>query len=122
MRNFNSLGLGVIAVSSIFLATPVQAAGELAEVKAIQAVIAKESGRPAYAPGKGVAFKASDHVYVKSALAVDFTCRCIVASGQAASRPISSSPKPPTSMSPRPWGLIIRRNWPRQQTPPARCG
>lgn len=75
MRNFNSLGLSVFAVSSVFLAAPVQAAGELAEVKAIQAVIAKESGRAAYAPGKGVAFKASDHVYVKSALAVDFTFR-----------------------------------------------
>lgn len=36
---------------------------------------AKESGRPAYSPGHGVAFKPADHVFVKSALAVDFTYR-----------------------------------------------
>ena len=35
----------------------------------------KESGRPAYSPGHGVTFKAADHVFVKSALAVDFTYR-----------------------------------------------
>jgi hypothetical protein len=34
---------------------------------------AKESGRPAYSPGHGVAFKPVDHVFVKSVLAVDFT-------------------------------------------------
>jgi hypothetical protein len=36
---------------------------------------AKESGRPAYSPGHGVAFSPADHVFVKSALAVDFTYR-----------------------------------------------
>lgn len=35
----------------------------------------KESGQPAYRPGHGVNFKPTDHVFVKSALAVDFTYR-----------------------------------------------
>ena len=35
----------------------------------------RRSGHPAYSPGQGVAFKPSDHVYIKSALAVDFTYR-----------------------------------------------
>ncbi len=80
MRNFNSFRLAAVALSGAFLSgavlsAPAQAAGEIAEVKAIQAVIAKESGRPAYAAGKGVNFKASDNVFMKSALAVDFTFR-----------------------------------------------
>ena len=37
--------------------------------------ITQEAGRPTYSPGHGVAFKPSDHVYIKSALAVDFTYR-----------------------------------------------
>jgi hypothetical protein len=36
---------------------------------------ARESGRPAYSPRTAVRFKASDNVFVKSALAVDFTPR-----------------------------------------------
>ena len=43
------------------------------EADALQAGLGQESGRPAYSPGHGVAFKASDHVYIKNALAVDFT-------------------------------------------------
>jgi hypothetical protein len=35
----------------------------------------RETGRPAYSPGHGVNFKHSDHVFVKSALTVDFTYR-----------------------------------------------
>ena len=45
------------------------------EAAALQARAGQEAGRPAYSPGRGVAFKTSDHVYIKSALAVDFTYR-----------------------------------------------
>jgi len=45
------------------------------EADALQAKLGQESGKPAYSPGHGVAFKASDHVYIKNALAVDFTYR-----------------------------------------------
>jgi hypothetical protein len=38
-------------------------------------VAARESGRPAYSPATGVKFKASDNVFVKSALEVNFTYR-----------------------------------------------
>ena len=47
----------------------------LAEAGALQALTATESGRPAYSPATAVRFKASDNVYVKSALAVNFTYR-----------------------------------------------
>lgn len=47
----------------------------LKEASEIQALAAKESGRPAYTPETAVKFKASDNVYLKSALAVDFTYR-----------------------------------------------
>ena len=40
-----------------------------------QTAESKETGHPAYSPGHGVNFKLSDHVFVKSALAVDFTYR-----------------------------------------------
>lgn len=50
-------------------------AADMAEITAIQATAARESGRPAYAPGKGTPFKKSDNVFLKSALAVDFTFR-----------------------------------------------
>jgi len=60
-------------------AAPIAAAasepGELKEAAAILAAESKESGRPAYSPGHGVHFKPGDHVFVKSALAVDFTYR-----------------------------------------------
>jgi hypothetical protein len=49
--------------------------GSMKEADALQAKAGQEAGRPAYSPGKGVTFKASDHVYIKSALAVDFTYR-----------------------------------------------
>jgi hypothetical protein len=45
------------------------------EAVALLSEEAKESGRPAYSPGHGVAFNPADHVFVKSALAVDFTYR-----------------------------------------------
>ncbi len=47
----------------------------MAEMAQLQAGAARESGRAAYSPGNGVKFKASDNVFVKSALAVDFTYR-----------------------------------------------
>jgi hypothetical protein len=45
------------------------------EANALQTEEGKEAGRTAYSPGHGVAFKPSYHVYIKSALAVDFTYR-----------------------------------------------
>jgi hypothetical protein len=60
-------------MTSPTLAAP--ADGALREANALQVELSKESGRPAYSPGHGVAFKSSDHVYIKSALAVDFTYR-----------------------------------------------
>lgn len=45
------------------------------ETRTITATSARESGRAAYAPGRGTKFKASDNVFVKSALAIDFTYR-----------------------------------------------
>ena len=47
----------------------------MSEANAIQTKEAQGSGHPAYSPGHGVAFKTKDHVYIKSALAVDFTYR-----------------------------------------------
>jgi hypothetical protein len=43
------------------------------EAEALLAAAAAESGRPAYSEKTAVAFKPSDNVYLKSALAVDFT-------------------------------------------------
>lgn len=45
------------------------------ETDALQAVAARESGRAAYSPETGVKFSASDNVFVKSALEVNFTHR-----------------------------------------------
>jgi len=45
------------------------------EADTLQAVAARESGRAAYSPATGVRFKASDNVFVKSALEVNFTYR-----------------------------------------------
>jgi hypothetical protein len=45
------------------------------QADALLATEGQEAGRTAYSPGHGVAFKAADHVFVKSALAVDFTYR-----------------------------------------------
>jgi hypothetical protein len=47
--------------------------GAMAEARALLADVARESGRTAYTPANGVRFKASDNVFVKSALAIDFT-------------------------------------------------
>lgn len=52
-----------------------QSSSASAEATALLEREAKESGRPAYTPENGVVFKPSDHVYIKSALAIDFTYR-----------------------------------------------
>ncbi len=49
--------------------------GAMAEARALLADVARGSGRPAYTPANGVRFKARDNVFVKSALAIDFTYR-----------------------------------------------
>lgn len=49
--------------------------GAMAEARALLADVARESGRPAFTPANAVRFKASDNVFVKSALAIDFTYR-----------------------------------------------
>ena len=60
----------VLSVASTSFAT---GRNGVAEANAILAAAAAESGRPAYAERTAVAFKPSDNVYLKSALAVDFT-------------------------------------------------
>src|SRR5271156_2577013 len=62
-------------VASPTVAAPAGGSAAIVEAKAIQSGFARESGREAYTPGHGIAFKPSDHVYIKSALAVDFTYR-----------------------------------------------
>ncbi len=57
------------------LAAAASEADALKEATAIQTAESKETERPPYRPGHGVNFKPSDHVFVKSALAVDFTYR-----------------------------------------------
>ena len=52
-----------------------QTSDAMKEANDLQAELSKESGQPAYSPGHGVVFKPSDHVYIKSALAIDFTYR-----------------------------------------------
>jgi len=47
----------------------------MSEMVALHATAARESGRAAYTPGTGVKFKASDNIFVKSALAINFTYR-----------------------------------------------
>ena len=49
--------------------------GAMAEALSLLATESQDSGRPAYSPGHDVAFRSSDHVFVKSALGVDFTYR-----------------------------------------------
>jgi len=47
----------------------------MSEMAQLQGTAARESGRAAYTPATGVKYKASDNVFVKSALAIDFTYR-----------------------------------------------
>src|SRR5215469_8750096 len=57
--------------------TALAQAGDAAmrEANELQAELSKESGHAAYSPGHGTTFKPSDHVYIKSAIAIDFTYR-----------------------------------------------
>jgi hypothetical protein len=63
------LALMVSIVSTTVIAAP----SGLAEAQGLLATAAKESGRPSYSEKTAVQFKPSDNVYLKSALAVDFT-------------------------------------------------
>lgn len=71
--------LASICLLAVATASPVAAAvsesSAMAEADALQGELSHEFGRPAYSPGHGVAFKATDHVFIKSALAVDFAYR-----------------------------------------------
>ena len=65
----------LIPMAAPLMAQQSDAGAAGAEVTALAATAAKESGRPAYTPATGIKFKASDNVFLKSALAVDFTYR-----------------------------------------------
>lgn len=47
----------------------------MAEVQALMGAMSRQSGRAAYTPATGVRFSRRDNVFLKSALAVDFTYR-----------------------------------------------
>lgn len=69
-----------VLIGSALTATPALAQGRGAmsgtsEISALQTVAARESGRRAYSPGSGVKFTKAQNVFLKSALAVDFTYR-----------------------------------------------
>jgi hypothetical protein len=70
-----AFSIALLATSAFVPAAFAQSSRAMAEANALLATEAQESGRAAYSPGHGVDFKASDNVYVKSALAVDFTYR-----------------------------------------------
>lgn len=74
-RTITPLLLAGGATLTLAGATRGPAPDAMREVDALQAVAARESGRPAYTPATAVRFKVSDHVFVKSALAVNFTYR-----------------------------------------------
>ncbi|QXQ07752.1 hypothetical protein KX816_07035 [Sphingosinicellaceae bacterium] len=67
--------LKTLAIAIAVLAPVVAQAATTDEIQSIQQEAAKESGRHAYSIGHGTKFKATDHVFVKSALAIDFTFR-----------------------------------------------
>jgi hypothetical protein len=67
--------LAALTALPVLGAAPAFAQNGMKEVDTLQAVAARESGRPAYSPATGVKFKASDNVFVKSALEVNFTYR-----------------------------------------------
>jgi hypothetical protein len=70
-----AFSIALLATSAFVPAAFAQSSRAMAEANALLATEAQESGRAAYSPGHGVDFKPSDNVYVKSALAVDFTYR-----------------------------------------------
>ena len=70
-----AFSIALLATSAFVPAAFAQSSRAMAEANALLATEAQESGRAAYSPGHGVDFKVSDNVYVRSALAVDFTYR-----------------------------------------------
>ncbi|QXQ06210.1 hypothetical protein KX816_18860 [Sphingosinicellaceae bacterium] len=75
MRTRDILGILLLTISVPAMARVTSSAVAMTDITALQDEAAKESGRPAYSVANGVQFKTSDHVFVKSALAVDFTYR-----------------------------------------------
>jgi hypothetical protein len=76
MRIQAFLALALFAAISFQAPGHAQAAGAMtAEAAALLSTEAAESGRSAYTPETGVAFRPSWHVWIKSALAIDFTYR-----------------------------------------------
>ena len=65
----------MLSSAAVPFAAAASEAQALKDASAIQNAESKETGKPAYSPGHGVNFKPSDHVFVKSALAVDFAYR-----------------------------------------------
>jgi hypothetical protein len=70
-----AFSIALLATSAFMPAAFAQSGRAMAEANALLATEAQESGRAAYSPGHGVDLKPGDNVYVKSALAVDFTYR-----------------------------------------------
>lgn len=70
-----ALSLVAAAFSLLAANTALAQASPMQEANALQEELASESGRTAYSPGHGVHFEAKDRVFLKSALAIDFTYR-----------------------------------------------
>lgn len=73
-QRFDTIALAAIAAIAL-AANGASAQNGMTEAGALLATAAQESGRPAYSPATAVRFKASDNVFVKSALEVNFTYR-----------------------------------------------
>ncbi|MDQ3082675.1 MAG: hypothetical protein M3R07_10745, partial [Gemmatimonadota bacterium] len=73
-QRFDTIALAAIAAIAL-AANGASAQNGMTEASALLATAAQESGRPAYSPATAVRFKASDNVFVKSALEVNFTYR-----------------------------------------------
>ena len=67
--------LFALALGGALAATAAATAAPLDDARALLAGQARVSGHAAYSPRTAVKFKATDHVFVTSALAVDFTYR-----------------------------------------------
>jgi hypothetical protein len=85
----------------------------MAEAKELLEMNAKGTGRQSYSPSTGVQFKPSDNVYVKSALAIDFTKGKATVTlplfkglSPKVRRSTTSSPMHPTSKSRSRWASI----------------
>ncbi|HEY9654389.1 MAG TPA: hypothetical protein V6C50_02755, partial [Crinalium sp.] len=68
------LALAIAFICTLMLAiSTVAAPSGMGEARSLLATAAQESGRASYSEKTAVKFKSSDHVYMKSALAVNFT-------------------------------------------------